>query len=252
MPKNLLTAERRRQILELIQTHGSIQVGKTAALFDVSNETIRKDLVHLDERGLLKKSHGGAIAAGEPLPVGDRSLENSELKNRIARKALECLSGCDAVLIDSGSTVLAFASILPKEDRRTIVTNSFAAAGVLLGCGGPLFFAGGQLSEATLSTSGLWTGQALSAIQCDAVFLGSSGFLNHRGPSVQLAQDAEVKRAMLGCSRRAIVLADSSKFRTAAFVQYADWNEIDLLITDAGAPEEMVREIRKTTEVVLA
>lgn len=249
--KNILTEDRRKRLTQIINSSGSIKIGEIASVFGVSTETIRKDLIYLNDQGIVKKSHGGAIAINENMTVDARSMENFDLKTRIAMKALEYIKSNNAIMIDSGSTTLAFATMIPKNNNLTIITNSFAAANVLIGYGNNIYFIGGELSETTMATSGLWATHSLDTVKCDVLFLGSSGFQSHHGPCAKMFLDAQIKMEMIKNSQTRIVLADSSKFHSNAIVQYAKWSEIDVLITDENAPTEHVKHIAKTTEVIL-
>lgn len=251
---NSITAERRNKLAQIIVSNGSVRIGEIAELFHVTTETIRKDLIYLDNKGIIKKSHGGAIAASEFIerPITSRELENLDLKDRIAQRALEFVIDNGVIIIDAGSTALCLAKLLALRKGLTVITNSFSAANTLIGSPNNVYMTGGEISEITMSTTGLWASNALNMIKADVAFLGSSGFQSHFGPSVKSFADAEVKRNIISNSKKTIVLADSTKFFTNAVVQYVLWDNIDILITDDKAPEEMVIQIQKNTKVIIA
>lgn len=252
--KNLLAAERRKQLTEMVNSNGSVRIGELAALFGVSSETVRKDLIYLNDCGALQKSFGGAVALSEyrERPVGSRTQENAGKKTTVARRALDFLTAGGVVFIDSGSTVLEAAKQIHADMDIAVVTNSIPALNALADKGLDIHFVGGVFSDVTMATSGLWAVSALSSIKFDVALLGTSGFQSHSGPSVKGFPDAQVKQEVLKNSRRSIVLADSSKFSANAVVQYAEWREIDALVTDADAPKEAVERIGAATEVVFA
>lgn len=252
--KKLLAAERRKQLVEMVNSNGSVRIGELAGLFGVSSETIRKDLIYLNDCGTLKKSFGGAVALSEyrERPVYSRSKENADKKALIARRALDFLTAGGVVFIDSGSTVLEAAKQFHAGMDIAVVTNSIAAMNVLANKGIDIHFVGGVFSDVTMATSGLWAVSALCTIKFDVALLGTSGFQSHSGPSVKTFPDAQVKQEVIKNSRKNIVLADSSKFMANAVVQYAQWLEIDALVTDEDAPEEDAKRISEATEIVLA
>lgn len=254
MAKEYIADERRERIAQLVNDKGSIRISDLAKHFNVSKETVRKDLIYLDQERLICKKHGGAISVREngERPLQMRVSENFEKKARIAQKALEYVEKNETVLLDSGSTILALTHLFSDEMKNTFVTNSLSAAVELAEKEIDFCLIGGEFSCITMSTNGLLATQALHMIKVDTAFLGTSGFRYCKGPSAKTLYDAQVKQDIMNNSQRKIVLADSSKFLASAFVQYAPWTDIDLLITDDDAPEDMLKEMRKKVEVVLA
>lgn len=250
----MIASERRNKIMQLINAHGSIRAADLARSMGVSTETIRKDLVLLNDKGLLHKRFGGAIAVNEFVeqPVDARSMENQDAKNRTAMRALDFIEGNNVVFIDSGSTLMCFAQVFPKDRNLAVVTNSFKAVESLINTSNSLFFVGGEVSAITMATSGFWGSYALNSLKIDIAFLGSSGFQSHNGPCSKAFSDIQFKMEVIKNSRRAVVLADSSKFSSNAIAQYADWSEIDMLITNEDAPRDHLDAIAAQTEVVFA
>lgn len=248
-----LADERRNRLAQLINAKGSLRIGELAEHFDVTTETIRRDLIYLDKRKLVCKTHGGAVSINESKerPVHMRSRENADKKIRIAQKAMDYLKDSHVIILDSGSTVLQLAELLQPNQCETVVTNSLPAANVLAEKEIPFLLIGGEFSPITMSTNGMTATQMLDMIQADVVFLGSSGFQSCSGPSSKAFYDAQVKRDMIKNSRIKVVLADSSKFVTNAFVRFADWSDVDYLITDEDAPAAALDLLRKKVEIVL-
>ncbi len=249
----MLASERRNKMMELIKTQGSLRVAEAAKMFCVTKETIRKDLVLLSDSGLIEKHYGGALPVTETVerPVDARSLENQEDKLNVAKKAVEYIEG-NVIFIDSGSTPFLFAQSIPMPSPISIITNSFKVADSLMHSAESLHFIGGEISPITGSTSGFWATSAIKTLSIDVAFMGTSGFQSHTGPCVKSFSEAEIKMDILKKSAKTIVLADSSKFATNAVVQYADWEDVDVLITDKKAPADVVKKLRKTLEVVVA
>ncbi len=254
MKSEIITAERRNKLAQIIVSNGSARIGEMAKLFGVSTETIRKDLIFLDEKGIIKKSHGGAVTNSEFIerPISSRTLENNEKKNKIAQRALEFVQNNGVIVIDAGSTTLCLAKLLVIKKGLTIITNSLSAANVLAESENSVYIVGGEVSGVTMSSEGLWASNALNMIKADIAFLGTSGFQSHNGPCAKTFADAAIKQEIIKNSKKTCILADSSKFVTNAFVQYALWKDVDYLITDDGVSEEMLQDIRRDIKMVIA
>jgi DeoR/GlpR family transcriptional regulator of sugar metabolism len=249
-----LTAERRNKISQILVANGSIRIGEIARMFGVSTETIRKDLIYLDDKGIAKKSHGGAMSTSEFIeqPITARSLENMELKSRIAQSALELIPNNGVVILDSGSTILCLAKLLAIKKHLSIITNSIAAANVLAGSENDTYLTGGEIRGVTMALAGFLTVSSLNMIHADVAFLGTSGFASHNGPCAESFIEADVKRVMLKNCNKSIVLGDSTKFKSTALVEYASWKDIGFFITDDNASKDDLAKVGSMTEVILA
>lgn len=249
---NLLTAERRNKIAEILVANGSIKISEIAAAFQVSTETIRKDLIYLDKIGVAKKSHGGAISSLECIekPLEDREMRNFAVKSAIAQKAISYIKEKSVIFIDAGSTTLCVTKLLHLKKGLTVITNSLSAANALVGSGNLIHMSGGQLNDTTMALEGFGATNFLGKIKVDVAFLGSSGFEQHSGPTSIDFTDADVKRAMIHNSKLTIVVADSSKAKSTALVQYADWKDIDVLITDDRLGQDALNQLQNSVNVV--
>ncbi|WP_346686927.1 DeoR/GlpR family DNA-binding transcription regulator [Megamonas hypermegale] len=248
----LITAERRNKIAELIISNGSIKVGELAKTFDVSTETIRKDLIFLDKKGIIKKSHGGALSSLEIIekPLEDRNMENYEAKLAIATEALSFIKDNSVIFIDAGSTTLCLAKLLYLKKGLTIITNSLSALNVLANSKNTVHMSGGQLNTTTMALEGFGASNFLNKIKVDIAFLGSSGFKEHNGPTSIDFSDAEIKRIMIKNAKQTIVLADSKKAYSTAMVEYASWKSIDYLITDNKINPAAMIELQKNVSLI--
>ncbi|MCC8181346.1 MAG: DeoR/GlpR family DNA-binding transcription regulator [Planctomycetes bacterium] len=250
----MIASERRKKIMHMINSYGSIRAADLAKSMSVSTETIRKDLLFLNNKGLVQKRFGGAVAVNEFVeqPVVARSMENQEAKQNIAARAVELIEGNNVIFIDSGSTLLCLARILPSDRSLAVVTNSFMAVEHLINSNHFVFFVGGEVSGTTMATSGFWADYSLNSLKIDVAFLGSSGFQSHNGPCSKTFSDIQFKMEVIKNSSRIVVLADSSKFSSNAIGQYTDWSMVDVLVTNVDAPDDLVQPIAKKTQVVKA
>lgn len=250
---DMFANERRKLMVDLINTKGSVRITDLAEEFNVTPETIRKDIHYLSQCGLVEKQFGGATALmnSPEITVEKRLEKNIDYKTRIAQKATEYVSG-NILFLDAGSTLTAFAKVLPTTPEQAIVTNSFKAVDVLMNSLSTILFIGGEVSATTAATSGFWTSNTISALKIDIAFLGTSGFHSHAGPCAKSFSDAKTKMDIIRNSASKIVLADGSKFVTRAIVPYCDWDDIDILITDETAPKEQLAELEKHVKIIIA
>ncbi len=248
----MLTNDRRNKIQEIIISQGSVRVTDLAKTLNVSKETIRKDLQFLHDGGLIIKEFGGATASSEVVerPVYEREKENPESKISIVRYAQSLIPGNNVIFVDAGSTLFYFTKYMASDLNLTVITNSFRAVDLLVDSHNIIYFIGGEISNNTMSTFGLWAEQTLGTIKIDIAFLGTSGFQSCSGPTCKHFSDAQFKKHVVEKSAKNIVLADSSKFSSSAIVQFASWSDIDLLITDSNVQKDSLSQLRNLVEVV--
>jgi DeoR/GlpR family transcriptional regulator of sugar metabolism len=248
-----LMQERRSYIEKRLAAEGSIRVAELARLFDVSSETIRKDLIFLEEKGLAVKAYGGALALGgaaEPSFI-EKSVTHLEEKRHIAEEALSRVESGMSLILDSGSTLFVFAQALTIRKDITVFTNGLKTAHLLDECGITTYVLGGQVRHNSNSIVGSWAMRGLKEIRVDMAVLGTSGFRDRVGPCVENFTEAELKSAMIAAGNRAIVLGDSSKAEKQAVVEFARWEEIDELITDKNIGSDVLENIKQRTAVTV-
>ncbi|MEU5339891.1 MULTISPECIES: DeoR/GlpR family DNA-binding transcription regulator [unclassified Streptomyces] len=249
--------ERQQEILRLARDGGRVDVVSLAEEFQVTAETIRRDLKALDRAGLLRRVHGGAIPAGrldfEP-DLAERETTAADEKDRIAKAALAELPDKGTMILDAGTTVARLAGALPLEATLTVVTHSLPIAARLADHPGmQLHLIGGRVRHRTRAAVDAWALRAYGEIRADVVFLAANGFSVEHGLTTPDLAEAAVKRAALAAARRVVLLADSAKHGQEHFARFGDLSEVDLLITDSGlSPEDATAIERGGTEVVRA
>lgn len=235
-------AERRRAILDLLETQGEKSVEELARHFGVSQVTIRNDLASLEARGLVQRTYGGAVPVRKVLfnpSFEEKWRHRLEAKQAIARKALSFIQEGDTLILDAGSTTLALARLLKDRfNKLFILTNSIPLALELQGSGLDLMVLGGTMRHHSLALIGPATVRTLAWYRADKAFLGATG-VDVRGYSTPNPLEAETKRAMLEAAGRAYVLADSTKLGRPTLARFASLEEA-VLITDAEANPEVV------------
>lgn len=244
---SLFAEERQRSILEQLRQQGKVTVEELTVAFQVSPPTIRADLSRLEAQGLLRRTHGGAIAVGNTLyepPYSERAVLRQLEKQAIGAAAAKLVNEGDTVLIDAGTTCHEIALALKSFRRLTVVTNSIACADVLADNGGiETILIGGIVQPRRRATLGALAATFLDQIQCDRAFVAMTGVHGDAGFTVIDFDAALMKRKMLEKSKQAIAVADSSKIGQIAFACVAPLSAAHLLITDFGVSSEARNEI---------
>jgi DeoR family fructose operon transcriptional repressor len=253
-PPPLYSAQRRQAILSTLAATGRVDVAAMADELSVTGETVRKDLIALERQGQLRRVHGGAISLRDLAfePEVTARVEYAEEKRRIARAALAHLPRTGTILIDAGSTTARLAELIPPDHDLTAFTNTLPIALTLAGKPNvTVFTLGGRVRNVTLAEVDSWAARTLGEINVDVAFLGANGISLDRGLTTPDPAEAAVKRLMLGCARRRILLADHSKIGQVSTHKYGELADIDVLITDAAitpADDEALHAAGLTTE----
>ncbi len=211
--------------------------------FQVTAETIRRDLKALDRAGLVRRVHGGAIPVGrldfEP-DLAERESTAADEKDRIAKAALAELPGEGTMILDAGSSVARLAGAVPLDATLTVVTHSLPTAARLADHPGiQLHLVGGRVRHRTRAAVDAWALRAYGEIRADVAFIAANGFSADHGLTTPDLAEAAVKRAAIRAARRVVLLADSSKHGQEHFARFGELGDVDLLITDSGlSPED--------------
>jgi len=253
-PAPLFASERQAQIAARARRDGRVDVADLGKAFGVTTETIRRDLKVLQEMGLVRRVHGGAIPADGlyVVPnVAQRAGTMTEAKRAIARAALEELPAEGAILIDAGTTAVQLAELLPGDRELTVVTNTLPIAqAVVEKPRVTVHLLGGRVRPQTLASVGEWALHALSEVTLDVAFMGTQGLSVARGLTTPDASEAAVKRAMVSAARRVVVLADHTKLESEYFSIVAPLSAVHLVVTDsAGSDEPREALVRAGVEV---
>ena len=254
---SLFQSERQREIARMTVELGRVEVGELAARFGVTSETIRRDLSELQSQRLVRRVHGGAVVFDhtgfEPL-LSVRDEQNASEKRRIARRAVEELPATGSIIIDSGSTLTRFAEAIPRQRDLRIVTNSIHTVLALAdGDWSEIVVLGGGLRLNTLAMVDSDTVTQVAQLVVDTLFISCDGLSPERGLTTPYRDEAALKKAMIHASRRVVVLADHTKFGQDHLARFADWSDIDLVITDGDADPAMLAAVESQgPQIVLA
>jgi len=238
--------ERKSEIVNILEQSGKVDVGDLSARLGTSRETIRRDLQEMEEDGILKRTHGGAVFAGSipgsplELPVAVREIQHSGEKDAICRKAASLIRDGDNIFLDNSSTCLYLLKYIPPKANVTIITNSvkllsesvnYLSPNHLVICLGGIFHA---------SNHSLYGNTALKNA---ADFYPSRTFMSCSGIRPDSVTDASIlevdlKRLMMERSQEVILLADHSKFTRSGQVFLSDLSGIDMVITDGKTEKD--------------
>lgn len=258
---SLSAHERREAIARLVDADARVSVADLTVRFGVTDASIRRDLILLEETGRLRRIHGGAVSPTARVASGVYASKNRvrrEEKGRIAAAAARLVAPGDVVMFDSGTTVASMAASIPAPLRApnafTAVTWSLPVLDELGSWEAPhLVVVGGLYLPDYRAFVGPQAISALSELTADVVFLGCDGLSVDAGLTTPHVLVAEVGAVAAARARRVVALADGSKLGRAGFTPIVPLARLDVLITDAGADPERVDEIRAAgVEVVLA
>lgn len=245
--------ERQQTIMHWVRERGRVDVAEFAAQFEIAAETVRRDLTVLEQRGVIRRVHGGAIPVENadsllaPRDPVDQDTVMAAEKERIAKAALAEVPEEGAILLDAGSTVARLARALPADRELTIVTHSVSMALSLSSRTNiTLMLLGGRIRGRSMAVVDSWALQALRDTYVDVAFLATGGVSVERGLTTPDAAEAMVKRAAIASARRTVLLADHTKVGKDHLARFGDLADIDTFITDTGIDPQRTREIAAT------
>ncbi|HXY01990.1 MAG TPA: transcriptional repressor AgaR [Terriglobales bacterium] len=245
----MLSEERRRAIVELLQQNGRVLVSDLAKHFRTSFITVRKDLDFLHHQGELERTHGGAL----PVRTGavmDSSLQEKQRlhqqeKLRIAAGAVRMIGPGQVIILDSGTTTTAIALACRHMKNLTIITNATNIAAELADSPVEVILTGGVLRNNSYSLVGPLAEESLRKLSADLLFLAVDGFDVRYGLTTPNLLEARVNRAMAESARRTVVVCDSSKFGRRSLSLILPTSAVHETITDGNIPRHDLRVLRK-------
>lgn len=244
----MFSEERKVQIVSLLKEKGNIKVADLAKIYDVSEVTIRKDLQELEEDGLLKRVHGGAVL-NDSIKFEPTFSEKSDKyiieKESIGKASAKLIKDGDIIALDSGTTTLQIAKNITAKNL-TVVTNSLDIAYELSNKKDiDVIVTGGNLRWETRAFVGPLTDMALKNIRVDKAFIGANGISLKLGITTPNIIEANTKKTIISVSQEVIVVCDHSKFNSVFFAKIADINDVDIIVTDNGIDKETLDQYEK-------
>lgn len=251
------TIGRREKIVRLVRDNGLARVEELADHFKVSSVTIRNDLNYLDDKGLLLRSHGGAIALDnvvKEVPFIDKGSANPSQKEAIGAAAAQLVSDGESIILDSGTTTQQLAKHLVGKKNLVVMTNGLNVANELTRASEiEIMMTGGTLRSKSLSFYGPQAEDALRQYRFNKLFLGVDGFDLIAGLTTHFDREATLNRVMCDVSSEIILLADSSKFGRKGYHFIRSFGAFHTLVTDSGIPADYMAGLqRQGVRVIIA
>ncbi len=255
--ENTFMEERRNRILSILRDRKRVTVRELARLFDISEVTIRQDLNDLSLLGSVLRTHGGAVyieKGGSELSYPLRKQKQRKEKEAIGRVASRLVKDGEVIFLDASTTAAFILPFLKDRQEITVVTNSMETARqAFMELNATVILTGGRIRRDTLSLVGSSLSCVLPEGNISKAFLGAWGISLKDGFTDVNPEEIRVKREALERAGRILILVDSTKWGRVSFQTFANLSEVDTIISDTGAPAEMVDAVKeKGCQVILA
>ncbi|MEG0249539.1 MAG: DeoR/GlpR family DNA-binding transcription regulator [Peptostreptococcus sp.] len=248
----MLTEERFKYILDKVKIKGTVKLKDLVSELDVSESTIRRDLDELEEKGLVKRVHGGAVGTQSNFTsdntITERITQYSSEKKRIAKYCSDFIEDGDFIYLDSGTTTYELIPYL-KDKNVIVVTNGVYNVERLLEYNVKTYILGGGIKEITKTVVGEQALKQIEDFRFNKAFIGANGVTFNAAITTPDISEAILKREAISRSEEAFVLVDSSKFGKVSFSKICDLEDVSI-VTDADK-DNMDEDILNATSVSL-
>ena len=238
----VLTSQRKRFIIDVLQRDGQVIAKNLSRELNLSEDTIRRDLRELASDGLLQRVHGGALPASPALGDFNARLQvATDEKQSIGRAAARMVQSGQVVILDGGTTAVQLARHLPSALRATIVTHSPSVAVELVNYRDiEVILIGGKLFKHSVVSVGAAAIEAISQVRADVYFMGVTGIHPQFGLTTGDYEEAHVKRALSASAAETIVLASSEKLNAVSPHRIASLSEITGMVVDSSVKTKLL------------
>lgn len=240
----MLAQERRGKIIEITKKLGSVEVDMLAQNLNVSTMTIRRDLSQLEKEGLLKRTHGGAIARDEII-YSEKKSSHRDAKISIAKKASSYIKEGDCIFVDAGTTTYELAKYIKKMERLTVVTTDLEIALLLKNSNNQVYICGGKVQNSTGSMSDSYTLQMIQNFYFDLGFFGAACINSEFIVMTPTTDKSWLKRLVVEHCKHSYLLVDDSKFHREAVTKINALEDYTGVITDKVFSQEELQLVRK-------
>jgi DeoR family fructose operon transcriptional repressor len=250
----MYSIERKSEILKILEQNGRTGVNELSVLFNSSRETIRRDLREMEEKGLLKRTHGGAVfdstfsSTTPEFPVGAREIQRFKEKDAICKSAAPFIKNGDSIFVDNSSTCLYLIQYIPTDFQITLITNSIKLlfksmeskhANLMIIC------LGGFFNGSNLSTHGNIAQKNAADFYPNKSFMSCAGIHLPDQLTDSSILEVDTKRFMIERSQEVFILADYTKFGRSGPFFLSDYSSVDYLITDQSANPDQFTPLEK-------
>ncbi len=251
----MLGIERRKKIMQQLNEHQKVYVQDLSRLFNVTDETIRRDLEKLEQQNLVKRCYGGAVIndhTSQDISFLKRIDINIASKRHIAKKAEFLVNDGDTLMIDASTTCLALLRHLRNKKKLTIITNSIIVINEFVNGDYNIISTGGNLRAHSYALIGKTACDTLKKYYVDTAIISCKALDMTRGIMESNEPESIIKQQMIAQSQKSILLADSTKFDKTAFTHTCELDEMDYIITDKEPEKEWMDFIKeKDIKVIL-
>lgn len=242
----MLALERQQKIIELIQKEKSVKVVELSKQFEVTEETIRRDLEKLAKQGIVKKTYGGALLVNkgeerdaEDLSFDHRIKENITSKEKIGRAIAQLLESHETIVLDSSTTCLEVAKQLPQDRPLTIITNSVSAMTILSQYKGiTVISTGGTLRSSSLSLIGPTAKNNILNYYADKAIISCKGIELTRGVMESNELEKEIKQCFVSVAKEVILAVDHAKIDKSTIHKLMELKDVSCIVTDQPLERE--------------
>lgn len=254
----MLPVARQDAIVQLVNGAHTVSTDELVNQLGVSAETVRRDLALLEERGVIRRVHGGAASllkrgSGEEPPFSERSVNNHLAKATLASVAAGLIEPGQTVVIDIGTTAVEVARAIPGSFRGTVVTPSLLVAAEVAGRPGvDVLVSGGRVRGGDLACSSAHAKSLFADVYADVAFVGSGGVDAVAGLTDYYPDEVDVRRTIIANSGRSYILADSSKLDRIAPHRVCNLGSVTGLITDVSSSQAVASAVAEAGGVVLS
>ena len=249
----MLALERRNLILEKLQAEKRVVVSELSQLYNVSEETIRRDLDKLEKEGLAIKSYGGAVINEDisiDLPFNVRKNQNVSGKQKMAEIAASMVHDGDHIFLDASTTAVFVAKALKDRERLTVITNSMEILLELSDVSGwNIISTGGVMKEGYLAFLGSRTEESIRSYFVDKVIFSCKALDKDWGIMESPEAFGSTKKAMMASGKEKILVIDSTKFDQTAFSVAGKLRDVDIVVTDKEPSEKWLNYFKKLSIV---
>ena len=250
----MLTSQRKQLIIEKLEAEGQVQSKALSILFDVSEDTIRRDLRELAAEGRLQRVHGGALPSSSAIaPFAERQFVKMDAKKKVAQKGAQLISSGQVVIVDGGTTTAELITFLPPDLHITVVTHSPSIAlGLVNHPSVEVILIGGRLYKHSIVAVGAGAIEGIENIHADLFFMGVTGIHPEAGLTTGDFEEACIKRAFSGRSAETVVLASPEKINTASSFVIGDVSLANTIVIDGNTDEDWIRAISEKGVSIIA
>lgn len=251
----MLQLERQLKIISLLGQQEAVKIAELSELFGVSQNTIRRDLQALADKGFLNITHGGAVLNSQVpmgLPIDQREIRNIQEKRAIGLKAADMITEGEAIILDAGTTTGQIAKAIKGKKSLTVITNAFNIALELSGAQGiTVVMTGGILNEITGCLAGFHAEQFISQFHVSKTFI-SAGGVSLDSVTNTNAFEVQIKRSMMAVAEESFLVVTHHKIGQTSLAPFAVPEDFRAILTDSGVDPDSVERFRsRGVEVIL-